>query len=102
MDKTARQKKCLNCGGQGHRAKECKAPGGGAAPPKGSAKAVSVGASDTGATSRSTPTSEASRRVNFNIGDVQAKVLSVLEDIKQSPSSGQLWLLWERGVSRIL
>ncbi|CAE7942340.1 TY5A, partial [Symbiodinium sp. KB8] len=88
VDKSARQKKCLHCGGQGHRVKECKAPGGGAAPPKGSAKAESVGPSDTGATSGSTPTSEASRRVNFNIGDVQAKVLSVLEDIKQSPLFG--------------
>ncbi|CAE7342763.1 TY4B-J [Symbiodinium sp. KB8] len=88
VDKSSRQKKCLNCGAQGHRAKECRAPGGGAAQAKGGSKGETIGASDTGATSGSTPTSEASRRVNFSMGDVQAKVMKVLDDIKRSPLFG--------------
>ncbi|CAE7382490.1 unnamed protein product [Symbiodinium sp. CCMP2592] len=83
LDKVSRQKKCLNCGAQGHKAKECRAPGGGAATPKGAPKGGSVGASDTGATSSSTPTSETSRRVNFETGDIQAKVMKVLEGLQE-------------------
>ena len=88
VDKSSRQKKCLNCGAQGHRAKECKAPGGGSVQPKGSSKGDTTGASDTGATSTSTPTSEASRRVNFNVGDIQAKVMRVLDSLKDIPVFG--------------
>ena len=88
VDKSTRQKKCLNCGAQGHRAKECKAPGGGSAAQKGASKGDSVGASDTGATSTSTPTSESSRRVNFDVTDIQAKVFRVLNELKNVPVFG--------------
>ncbi|CAE7720332.1 TY1B-A [Symbiodinium necroappetens] len=88
VDKSTRQKKCLNCGAQGHRAKECKAPGGGSAVQKGASKGDSVGASDTGATSTSTPTSESSRRVNFDVTDIQAKVFRVLNEFKNVPVFG--------------
>ncbi|CAE7456497.1 TY4B-J [Symbiodinium sp. CCMP2456] len=88
VDKGSRQKKCLNCGAQGHRAKECKAPGGGSASQKGSSKGDIVGASDTGATSSPTPTSEASRRVNFDVADVQAKVIRVLSELENLPCLG--------------
>ncbi|CAE7671920.1 GIP [Symbiodinium sp. CCMP2592] len=59
------------------------APGGGAFSPKGSSKGSTVGASDTGATTSAAATSESpTRRVNFEPGDVQVKVMKVIEEVR--------------------
>ena len=79
---TCLTKKCLNCGGQGHKAKECKAPGGGSGGSKGGQRGGPVGASDTGATSSTSPTSEPTRRVNFDVGEIQVDSIKTVPVFK--------------------
>ena len=86
FEKAERAKRCLVCGGTGHKSKECKAPGGGAqAKPKDGPQQQHP--KDSGATPSSAPSSGSSsptRRVGFDSApEVVMKVLSVLEEVKR-------------------
>ena len=86
FEKAERAKRCLVCGGTGHKSKECKAPGGGAqAKPKDGPQQQHP--KDSGATPSSAPSSGSSsptRRVGFDSApEVLMKVISVLEEVKR-------------------
>ncbi|CAE7938651.1 unnamed protein product, partial [Symbiodinium sp. KB8] len=85
FEKAERAKRCLVCGGTGHKSKECKAPGGGAnGKPK---DGLQAGPKEASATPSSAPPSghaSPSRKVAFDgTPDIAMKVFSVLEDVKK-------------------
>ena len=86
LEKGARSRKCLACGSTAHKVKDCKSPGGGQSPTKGSrttgATNVDGGASSPTASSQDAPP----RKVNFEgDGAIQSKVLQVLHDVQGLP-----------------
>ena len=86
FDKGERAKRCLVCGGTGHKSKECKAPGGGAAgkPREGQPNAAPKESAATPSSAPSSGSASPTRRVGFDAtAEVAMKVLSVLEDVKR-------------------
>ena len=86
FDRSERAKRCLTCGAVGHKSKECRAPGGGAATkPKdqqGGATAKDPPATPSSAPS-STGSSPTTRRVTIEASsDIAMKVMSVLQEVK--------------------
>ena len=83
LEKGARSKKCLACGATGHKVKECRAPGGGAAR---TSRSATSGMGETGSTSPTASSPEAQRKVNFeDDGVIQTKVLQMLNQVQHMP-----------------